>query len=62
MTSPRQLSRKKVSDISPKKRPVVRKIGIIGPRKRKLESSTNNAQTVSVNDDANKRLTIIKEE
>lgn len=59
---PTPIIKKESSDISPKKRPVVRKIGIIGPRKRKLESSTNNAQNVSVNDDANKRLTIIKEE
>lgn len=59
---PAPVIKKENSDISPKKRPVVRKIGIIGPRKRKLGSSTNNNQSVSINDNANKKLTIIKKE
>lgn len=59
---PEPAIKKKNNEISPRKRPVARKIGILGHRKRKQEKSINNAHDSSVNDNASNKLTFIKKE
>ena len=60
--TPSQIIKREDSEGFPRKRPVVRKIGIIGPRKRKQERSIKKAKTLPLKDDANSKLSTIKEE
>lgn len=60
--NPPIIKKEEDNETFPRKRPVVRKIGIIGSRKRKQERSTKNVQSVPLKEDANNGLSAIKEE